>query len=360
MERHAGETAGSGHTGPDSAPEQLPAAAQFMRLLAGKWVVAAIATAAKLGLAEHLETPLHVEELARRCTLHAPSLRRLIGVLVGEGLLAFEDADHVVLTALGQQLRRDKLGILAEFVGSESQWTPWLHLEHSLRTGQAAFEHQHGESLFTYLEHHDAEAALYDTAVDAFTREQARALAATSVLDAASVVVDVGGGRGTFLMELLLRREALRGVLYDKPNVVGPVAARFAEAGLGKRATLVGGDFLQSVPPGADCYVIKHVLHNWDDATALAILGNCARAMAPSGLVLVVEGITLPGNLRDGTRLMDLEMLVLTGGGRERSKPEFRRLFAGVGLHLEKTLRLSEGAWAMVARKAPSAPGVPA
>lgn len=349
MTRHAGET-----TDTEPAPEHLPAPAQFMRLLAGKWVVAAIATAAKLGLAEHLETPLGVEELARRCDLHAPSLRRLIGVLVGEGLLAFEDAQRVVLTPLGQQLRRDKLGILAEFVGSESQWSPWVHLEHSVRTGQAAFEHQHGQSLFTYLEHHAADADLYDTAVDAFTREQARALAETNVLDSASVVVDVGGGRGTFLMELLVRRPALRGILYDKPNVVTPVAARFAEAGLGARAELAGGDFHQSVPPGADCYVIKHVLHNWDDASALGILQNCARAMAPGGAVLVVEGIALPGNLRDGTRLMDLEMLVLTGGGRERSKPEFRRLFAGVGLHLEKTLRLSEGAWAMLARKAPA------
>lgn len=333
---------------------ELPPASRFMRLLAGKWVVAAVATAAKLGLVEHLQTPITIEELARRCNLHAPSLRRLVGVLVGEGLLAFEDATHVVATPLGEQLRRDKLGTLAEFVGSESQWTPWVHLEHSVRTGQSAFERRHGESLFDYLEHHAADAELYDTAVDAFTRQQARALAETSVLDAASVVVDVGGGRGTFLMELLLRHHSLCGILFDKPNVVTPVLPRFAEAGLSERVKLVGGDFHLGVPQGADCYVVKHVLHNWDDERALGILRHCANAVLPGGQVLVVEGIALPGNLRDGTRLMDLEMLVLTGGGRERSKPEFRRLFAAAGLHLEHTLRLSEGAWGLVGRKATS------
>jgi ubiquinone/menaquinone biosynthesis C-methylase UbiE len=272
-------------------------------------------------------------------------------VLVGEGLLSFEGADEVVATPLGEQLQRDKLGTLAEFVGSESQWSPWVHLEHSVRTGQSAFEHRHGESLFTYLEHHARDAELYDTAVDAFTRQQARALAETSVLDAASVVVDVGGGRGTFLMELLLRHESLRGILFDKPNVVTPVSARFAQAGLSERVRLEGGDFHLGVPAGADCYVVKHVLHNWDDEQALGILRHCAKAVAPAGQVLVVEGLALPGNLRDGTRLMDLEMLVLTGGGRERSKPEFRRLFAAAGLRLEQTLRVSEGAWAMVGRK---------
>lgn len=335
-------------------PSELPPASQFMRLLGGKWVVSAIATAAKLRLVEHLTAPLSVEVLAAQCGLHAPSLRRLVGVLVGEGLLEFVDAERVAVTALGQQLRRDQLGTLAEFVGSESQWTPWVHLEHSVRTGQAAFEKCHGEPLFTYLEHHPADAELYDTAVDAFTRQQAQALAKTNVLDTASLVVDVGGGRGSFLIELLLRRDSLRGVLYDKPNVVAPVATRFDAVGLSRRIELIGGDFHRGVPQGADCYVVKHVLHNWDDERALGILRHCAQAIPREGQVVVVEGLALPGNLRDGTRLMDLEMLVLTGGGRERSKPEFRRLFAAADLRLEKTLRLSEGAWALVGRK-PSA-----
>ncbi len=314
-------------------------------------MVSAIATAAKLRLVDHLNDPKSVEELARACALHPPSLRRLVGVLVGEGLLTYVDAERVMVTPLGEQLRQDKLGVLAEFVGSGSQWTPWVHLEHSVRTGESAFEKQHGRALFTYLEEHPAEAQLYDTAVDAFTRQQAQALAATNILEMATKVVDVGGGRGTFLMELLLRHPDLSGILYDKPNVVDAVEERFAEAGLRERVQLMGGDFHESVPSGADCYVVKHVLHNWDDQRAGQLLRRCAEAAPPHGRVLVVEGIALPGNLRDGTKLMDLEMLVLTGGGRERSKPEFRRLFSQASLRLQSVLRLSEGAWAMVGTK---------
>lgn len=340
-----------GHESFGSTSTEPSPASQFLRLLAGKWVVSAIATAAKLRLAERLESPKSIDELARECGLHAPSLRRLIGVLVGEGLLGYVDAERVAVTPFGEQLRQEQLGVLAEFVGSESQWTPWVHLEHAVRTGQAAFQKQHGESLFEYLEHHPEDSQLYDTAVDAFTRQQAHALAETNVLDDAHVVVDVGGGRGTFLMELLLRHVNLRGILFDKPNVVNAVQGRFAQAGLQARVELVAGDFHQDVPQAADCYVIKHVLHNWDDELARALLQRCAAAVLPGGRVLVVEGIALPGNMRDGTKLMDLEMLVLTGGGRERSKPEFRRLFSDAGLRLEQVLRLSEGAWAMIGRK---------
>jgi ubiquinone/menaquinone biosynthesis C-methylase UbiE len=234
---------------------------------------------------------------------------------------------------------------LAVFVGSESQWAPWLCLDHSIRTGQAAFEKWHGSSLFQYLGQHPEESAIYDRAVDAFTRQQARALADANVLHGSEVVVDVGGGRGTFLLELLNREPSLRGVLYDLPHVVGAAKGRFGEAGLSDRVEFVAGNFFEGVPQGADCYVVKHVLHNWDDAHAQTILRNCAQAMRPGGQVLVVEGLVLPAHLRDGTRLLDLEMLALTGQGRERSKPEFRRLVAESGLRLQASIRLSESAW---------------
>jgi ubiquinone/menaquinone biosynthesis C-methylase UbiE len=321
---------------------------QFMRLLAGKWVVAALATAAKLGLAEHLETPKTAVELATELGLHAPSLERLLGVLAGEGLLDVSD-DTFVLNELGANLRKNKLGELAAFVGSESQWTPWLCLDHSIRTGQAAFEHRHGSSLFEYLARHPQESAIYDRAVDAFTRQQAHALADAKILQGASVVVDVGGGRGSFLLELLRRESALHGVLYDLPHVIAGARARFVDAGLGQRAELVEGDFFESVPSGADCYVVKHVLHNWDDEHARRILRNCAKAMKPGGKVLIVEGLILPAPFRDGTRLLDLEMLALTGQGRERSKPEFRRLLATSDLRLTESIRLSDTAWLLCA-----------
>lgn len=335
-------------------PEQTAdsVAAQLLKLLSGKWIVAAIATAASMRLPHHLQQPRGVVDLALQLGCEVSSLERLLRVLASVGVVEWQPGDSYCITDLGRQLDDDNLGPLARFVGSSSQWTPWTQLEYSVRSGRSAFERVHGASLFEYLETHPREAELYDTAVDAFTRQQARALASSDLLGDARTVVDVGGGRGTFLLELLSLAPQLKGVLYDRPHVVQSAAARFHEAGLTARATFEGGNFFERVPNDADGYVLKHVLHNWSDERACQLLTTCADAMAPDGRVFVVEGLLLPGNRRDATRLMDLEMLVLTGAGRERSKPQFRQLLAASGLRLQHTRRLTDGAWLMVAARA--------
>lgn len=323
-------------------------AARLMRLLAGKWVVQALTTAAELGLADHLDCPRSVEDLAARTHCKPEPLLRLLRVLVGEGLMEVRADQRYELTALGAELKTGALRDLARFVGSPSQWVPWNALPHAIRTGQCAFEHSQGRDLFHYLADHPEEARLYDSAVDAFTLEQAQALSQHPILNDARTVVDVGGGRGTLLLELLKRRPNLRGILVDRPDVVQEAGKRFSEHGLGARCEMFGGDFFTELPQGADCYVVKHVVHNWSDADATRLLEACTRAMAPGAKVLVVEAILLPGNIKDMARYMDLEMLVLTGEGRERSKPEFRQLFARAGLNLINTQRLALGSWLLV------------
>lgn len=337
----------TGLGGPD--PED-PAAA-LMQRLAGKWITQALATAAELGLAEALTEPADLESLARTLECRPSSLLRLLRVLVGEGALHEQPDGRYALTPMGAQLRADALGTLARFVGSPSQWTPWTELTYAVRTGKSAFERVHGQPLFEYLAAHPEQARLYDEAVDAFTAQQACALAARPALDGALTVVDVGGGRGTLLAELLRQRPRLRGILFDRADVVEAAKARFEAERLHERCAFEAGDFFEAVPGGADVYVIKHVLHNWDDDRAEAIVRRCVEAMPASGRVFVVEAIRLPGNRRDGARMFDLEMLVLTGGGRERSKPEFRRLLSRAGLRLESTARLSDGAWLMVGQR---------
>jgi ubiquinone/menaquinone biosynthesis C-methylase UbiE len=335
----------------DEDDASVDPASQLMRRLAGKYVVQALATAAELGLAEALEQPCTLGDLALALACDQDALRRLLGVLVSEGVVVEGTDDRYALTPLGAQLRRDALGTLARFVGSPSQWVPWTALTHAVRTGRSAFEHVHGRSLFEYLADHPDEAALYDEAVDAFTTAQAVALAQQDVLDDVRTVVDVGGGRGTLLLELLRHRSGLNGVLFERSAVLERARARFEAEGLQARCRFVEGDFFSAVPPDADAYVLKHVLHNWDDVRAEAILRRCAEAAAPGGRVLVVEALLLPGNVRDGARLMDLEMLALTGGGRERSKPEFRRLLSSAGLQLSETRRLAEGTWLMITHR---------
>lgn len=338
-------------------PDPSDPATSFMRRLAGKWVVQALATAAELGLAEALEQPKTLAELSTALECEPTALLRLMRVLAGEGLVTQDREDRYALTELGAQLRRDRLGTLARFVASPSQWTPWLELTYSVRTGRSAFERVHGRSLFEYLAEHPADARLYDDAVDAFTALQARELARLDVLDGVSTLVDVGGGRGTLLLELLRLRPALRGILFDRPHVIEHARARLraVEEGMAERCGFVSGDFFESVPAGADAYVLKHVLHNWDDERACALLRSCAVALAPGGRVLVVEGLLVPGDRPDVTRLLDLEMLVLTDGGRERSKPELRRLLTRAGLRLVSARSLREGAWLLVAEPRPAA-----
>lgn len=330
--------------------EVLDPREQLLRRLGGKWVVAALTAAANLGVADALaDEAMSAEELAVALDCHKPSLERLLRVLVSEDLLEDVADNRYGLTEVGRHLRGDSLGPLVRHVGSMAQWAPWANLDHSVRTGEAAFAKTHGMPLFDYLEKHPEASQLYDEGVDVFTEAQARTLADDEAFAETTQVVDVGGGRGTVLVELLARWPELRGVLYDLEHVVASPHPALLEEPLAERCDLVAGDFQASVPAGADCYVIKHVLHNWDDEAAVSLLKHCAEAMAPGGRVLVVEGLLLAGGMRDRTRLLDLEMLVIMGGGRERRKPEFRALFHQAGLKLNRSFRLADSAWCLEA-----------
>jgi DNA-binding HxlR family transcriptional regulator len=314
--------------------------AQFMQLLAGKWVTASISAAARLGIAEALDSPRSSAELAARLNCHPRSLDRLLRMLASEGVLALKD-DLYSLTELGTCLRKDQLGELADFVGVPFMWDPWTHLDQGVRDGSSAFSHATGSELFDYLRDNKSDAALYHRAVDAFTRREARALAQEFDFSASRNVVDLGGGLGTLIVELLSAWPNLRGTLFDRLHVIEQARDRLGGTQFAERVDLCAGDFTESVPEGRDTYVLKHVVHNWPDDVAVQVLRNCVDAMTPDGRVLVVEGILLPGVRKDATRLLDLEMMVLCGEGRERTKQEFRSLFRQAGLRLERTLPIA-------------------
>lgn len=326
-----------------------PAEERLLRLLGGKWIAAALAAAAELGVADALEAgPRNTHDLAAALGCDEAALGRLLRALASEGILD-ADADRFELTELGRQLRSDALGPLARYVGSPAQWAPWSGLAGAVRTGRSAFAASHGQDLFEYLDHAPDDALLYHTAVDAFTRHQARVLAQTFDFASFRHVVDVGGGFGTLVVEVLRHWPHLDGTLYDRPSVVQRAPIGDAHhPDIAKRVRSVGGDFLEWVPEGADVYVVKHVLHNWGDEDASRILRACAAAAGPKGRVLVIEGIVLPGNRQDATRLLDLEMLALCRGGYERSKPQFRALFAASGLKLVSAEPLAGGARLLV------------
>ena len=324
----------------------------LLNLLAGKWTTAAIAAAAELGIADTLgDRALSAAALADAVRCETAGLERLLGVLAGEGLLAIDEMGRYSLTALGAELRADSLRDLARYMGAPFAWTPFAHLTDALRSGRSAFEIAHGDPMFRYLDKHPDSASSYHRGVDAFTRHEARALAEQFDFTSARHVVDVGGGLGTLLIEVLSRFPHLKGTLVDRPAVITQAEQALATHAIHPRVSFCPSDFFEHVPGGADIYVLKHVLHNWDDERALVLLQRCASVLDAEGRLIIVEGFLLPEGRRDATRLLDLEMFVLCGAGRERRKPEFRALLHRAGLKLHSSQSLAGATCMIVASK---------
>jgi hypothetical protein len=313
-------------------------------MLGGKWLSAALSAAASLGLFRALAAgPLTLDELAARCDCEPRSLHRLMRVLAGEGFVSIEAGRGYALTELGERLRPGELGDLARFVGAPFSWDPWSDLAASIRSGESAFAKHHGKGLFEYLEEHEQEALLYHAAIDGFCRHEARALANAFDFSTTRRIADIGGGRGALLIEVLSAWKHLSGVLLERPIPADAARTALSEAGLEERCEVREGDFFVELPENADVLVLKHIIHSWDDETAIRLLRRCADAVEADGRILVIEGLLLPEGHQNMTGLLDLEMLVLCGNGHERSKPEMRRLLSAAGLRLLESSPLAGG-----------------
>lgn len=334
----------------ESRPEHV-----VLSLLAGKWLSQAVSTAAELGVADLLaDGPQDIPTLAAQLDCPPDMLQRLMVVLAGEGLFSFDDTtDRYAVTETGALLGggEGSLRNLAAFIGSPAQWAPWPRLAEAIRSGRTAYELAHGQSLYDWLENHPREAALYDEGIDRFTAAVAHAMAETFDCSDITSFVDVGGGLGTSSIALLRRWSHLQGVLLDLPHVLERAQPRIAQAGLSERCRCQVGNFFEPLPPGYDLYVLKHVLHNWSDQDATRILKRCREAARPDSVLIAVEGILHPGSHRSMSRLMDLEMMVLFGKGRARTKASLRSLFKDAGWQLERRTRpLDDFARLLVAR----------
>lgn len=332
-------------------------AERLLRLLAGKWVSAAVSAAAELRLVEALGGgPRTADALADALDLDRDNLRRLLGVLAGEELLSVDESGRFLPTELGWELA-GPLGDVARFVGSPAQWSPWSGLAEAVRTGHSAFESAHGVGLYRWLEAHPGDSQRYDHGVEGFTAEVAQAAAARPELGAVRRVVDVGGGLGTLLIALLQRWPHLQGTLLDRPHALERARPRIDAAGLGARTELYAADFFDPLPAGADLYVLQHVLHNWSDDEARSLLERCRDAVAEGGWVWVIETVLPPGTLRCLPRYLDLEMMVLFGRGRARTKPELLSLMRSAGLNPDRaTHPLSGGSRLLMAKPRAGSP----
>jgi hypothetical protein len=295
-----------------------------------------IHVAAELGLADQLAAgEREVADLASACGADPDSLFRLLRGLASLGIFAETGPRRFGLTPLAELLRSDHPHSLRQFARmlGDEQYLSWDDLLHSVRTGESAFRHRYGQGIFAWYQGQPQRAEIFDGAMTDFSRQETAALLASYDFSATSHLVDVGGGRGELLQTVLRAHDHLRGTLFDQPAVVAPVAV---SADLEGRLSVQGGDFFTEAPSGADAYLLKHILHDWGDEACLRILAPIRAALAPGGKVLIVEQVIPPGNDPFPGKLLDLNMLVMTEGGRERSPGEYAILLSRAGLSLRR------------------------
>jgi hypothetical protein len=325
-------------------PGEQPSAA-LARLINGFQVSQALRVAATLDLADALAgRSATSDELAVATGTDPRSLYRLMRALASVGVLHEDDAGGFSLTAVGECLRSDapeSLAGWAAFAGGPENWRAWGHLLHSVETGENAFRSLHGVDVWEYRSGRPEESAVFDRAMASLTSRVQDGLVAAYDFGRFETVADIGGGNGSLLATVLAAYPGVRGILFDEAHVVARAEAVLASAAVADRCTIVAGDFFAEVPP-ADAYLLKSILHDWEDPEATAILRSCRRAAPLQGVIVAVERLVAAPNEGPDAKFSDLNMLVAPGG-RERTLGEFGALFAEAGWELVETTPLQSG-----------------
>jgi hypothetical protein len=310
------------------------------QLICGYWHSQCVYVAAKLGIADLLANgPRSLDDLAKQTGTHRPSLFRLLRALASLGVFAEGPGQSFALTPAAEPLRRDVPGsqwAMAVMMGEE-HFHAWSELLYSVQTGKTSFDKIFGRPVFEFLSQNPEQAALFDKAMVGVHGRETSAMLDAYDFSTFTSVADVGGGNGTTLCGILKRHPSIHGTLFDLPGVIGRAGSVVQAAGLADRAHLVSGDFFESVPGGVDAYVLRHIVHDWEDEKAIRILSNVRRAIRDDGRLLVVESVIPPGNEPFFGKLLDLTMLVIPGG-QERTEQEYRDLFGKAGFRLARTV----------------------
>jgi hypothetical protein len=316
----------------------------MMQFITGRFVSASVGVVAKLGIADLLANgPKTATYLAEHADVNADALYRVMRMLSMVGVFAETDPKTFVLTPIGDTLRSNVPGSMlgmALWITSPTNYDCWGELMYSVKTGQPAANKVLGvDNVFEYFFVKKLEVGeVFNNGMTTFATEAHSTAVEAYDFSVFKKVVDVGGGHGALMSAILRVNPNLHGVVYDLPQVIAGTHKLLAERGVADRCEAVGGDFFESVPAGADAYVSSVVIHDWDDERAVKILSNMRQAMAPGGKVLTIDAVIPPGNDPYPGKVIDLEMLVMTPGGRERTANEFAALYARAGLKLTRII----------------------
>ena len=313
----------------------------MLNLTIGHWIARLTYVAAKLKLADLLKySPRTPVQLAKATGVDAQALYRVLRTLASVGVFAETTGGRFKLTPLAATLRSDVPGSMRAFalmINEKYTWDSWTELLHGVKTGAVAFIKAHGVKPFEYLENHPEDLAVFGESMTSLSQNENPAISAAYNFSGVRTLVDIGGGHGSLLGAILKANPKLKGVLFDQPSVIARAGndQHVTAKGVAGRCSLESGSFFETVPSG-DAYIMKYILHDWNDAQCVKILKNCREAMHGKGKVLVVDNVIPAGNAPSWGKLLDIQMLVI--GGRERTKKEFASMFAAAGLKMTRVV----------------------
>jgi C-methyltransferase len=317
----------------------LPAPAAMMEMIVGTWLSQAITVAAELGVADALASgPLSIDDLAERVGADADALSRLLRALIGRGVFHRRHDARYELNSLARTLCSDadvSMSAAAQFYGSREQRDRWTMLAESIRTGRSVVPALHGKESFDYFAEDPRHADLFNQTMSSISALTDASVVAAYDFSSCSTIVDVGGGHGLLLANILTATPGIQGVLYDLAPVVSTVSKILCYTRMADRVRIETGSFFDSVPSGGDVYVLKNIMHDWPDDKAVQILRNVRAAAGRQATVLLVE-LVIPDHDRDfAGKWADLEML-LNLGARERTAAEYRNLLSQSGFEMTR------------------------
>ncbi len=332
-------------TGPPAqAAKGVPPQVKMLQMMNAYRLSQSISVAAKLGIADLLaDGPKNSEELAQATGTHASSLYRLLRSLASFGIFAEDETGRFGLTPRAAMLQTNVPGSIRAYAivtGEEWHWRMWGGILHSVKTGEPAFDHLFGMEFQDYYNQNPEVAKNFDGAMVSVLGMTDAAIVTNYDFSSIDKVVDVGtgGGDGSLIASLLKKNPKMQGIFFDLPDRIAKVKDLIKDEGLEERCELVAGDVFESFASGGGAYIIKNLIHDYDDERAIKLLKNCHDAIAENGKVLAVEMIVPPGNEPSLAKIVDVEALIMSAGAIERTEGQYRDLFEAAGFKLTNVI----------------------
>ncbi len=325
-----------------SAKKMIPANFALLEMSLNFFIAKAIYVAAELNIADILKKgPKTIDELAEITKTHQPSLYRLMRALASQGIFKEKSNKTFILTPMAKALQEGEGSMkymILHFLG-ELNWDMFSEMLHCVKTGENAVKKISGMEFYEYLALHPENIQIFNKAMTNSSEMAIKFIVSAYDFSGIKKLIDIGGGQGFLLSNILYKNPLMKGILFDQPKIVSQASKISEEFGVSDRCSVETGNFFESVPQGADAYILKNIIHNWDDKASTLILKNIHNAIAENGKLLLIEAVIEENNEPSFGKLLDLQLLVGTNEGRERTRKEFEKLYYEAGFKLTKIIQ---------------------